>query len=331
MKILITGGCGYIGSHVAISLSQAGHVIKIIDNFSNSSKNIINEINSITQKKIDVIECDIRDQRHISKILDSTEIDAVFHFAGLKSVSESVNHPLKYYENNVSGSISLFNEILKTKIKKIIFSSSATVYSNQNKPPFNENHILSYNSHPYGQSKVIIEKVLHDMCKSDSHMSVGILRYFNPIGAHESGRIGDRPNNIPNNLIPYIIKVLEGKLPTLYIYGNDYDTKDGSGVRDYIHINDLTEGHIKAFKKINGKSGYNVWNLGSGTGYSVFEVIELFEELTGEKIPHQVVARRKGDVAVSLADPSKAMQELNWSPQENLRSMIKDSLKTISK
>ncbi len=327
MKILVTGGCGYIGSHATLALLKDGHDLTIIDNFCNSSQNMVGILENISNKKIPIVKGDLQNEDLVSSLFSNNKFEAVFHFAGLKSVSESVQHPLKYYLNNVVGTSNLLKEVQNHGVNKLIFSSSATIYSSKNPLPLKEDYPFATNTHAYGNSKIIIENMLRDISKANNNLSIAILRYFNPVGAHSSGIIGENPNNIPNNLVPYIVRVLEGKLPYLNIYGNDYDTPDGTGVRDYIHINDLIEGHLRAYKYLINNNGCHVWNLGSGKGHSVLEVKSLFEEIVSKDIPHRIVNRRDGDIAYSIADPSKANTELNWKTENDLKSMLFDAWK----
>ena len=326
-RIFLTGGAGYIGSHTAVILLEAGYDVVIYDNLSNSKVEAINRIEKITGKRPEFIKGDIRDKKALEKALEGC--DAVIHFAGLKAVGESVEKPLEYYNNNVCGSIALFEVMKKKGIKKIVFSSSATVYGDPKKLPLTENHPLNP-VNPYGRTKYMIELILKDLYNSDKNWHIAILRYFNPVGAHESGLIGEDPQGIPNNLMPYISQVAVGKREYLRVFGNDYNTIDGTGVRDYIHVIDLAIGHLKALEKLE-TIGYEVYNLGTGRGYSVLEVIKAFEKASGKKIPYKFVDRRPGDVAVCYADPSKANKELNWKAKYDIDKMCIDAWNWQSK
>lgn len=322
LEILVTGGTGYIGSHTCVELLSAGYKIVIADNLSNSKEEVVSRIEKITDRNIKFYKIDILDKEKLMYIFDENNIDAVIHFAGLKSVYESGKIPIKYYYNNVTGTLILCNVMQEYNVKKIVFSSSATVYGNSNIVPVKEDSPLSA-TNPYGRTKLMIEEILRDIYISDQEWGISLLRYFNPIGAHESGFIGEDPNDIPNNLMPYITKVALGKIDRLNVFGNDYDTHDGTGVRDYIHVVDLAKGHLKALERLN--KGINEYNLGTGTGYSVLDVITNFETATGKKIPYIIKGRRAGDVAKSYADPAKAYMELGWKAEKNLISMCKDA------
>ncbi|RMA93301.1 UDP-glucose 4-epimerase GalE [Hydrogenothermus marinus] len=326
-KIFLTGGAGYIGSHTAVVLLEAGYDVVIYDNLSNSKYEVINRIEKITGKRPEFIKGDIRDSKTLEKAIEGC--DAVIHFAGLKAVGESVEKPLEYYDNNVCGSVNLFKVMQKKNIKKIVFSSSATVYGDPQKLPLTEDHPLAP-VNPYGKTKYMIEEILKDLYNSDKNWHIAVLRYFNPVGAHESGLIGEDPQGIPNNLMPYISQVAVGKREYLRVFGNDYDTPDGTGIRDYIHVVDLAKGHLKALEKLD-EIGYEVYNLGTGRGYSVLEVVKAFEKASGKKIPYKIVERRPGDVAVCYADPSKAEKELNWKAEYDINKMCKDSWNWQSK
>jgi UDP-glucose 4-epimerase len=312
VNILLTGGAGYIGSHTAVELVNAGHFVVLLDNFSNSNENVLDRINEIAKQIIPCVKGDIRDTDLLIKKLTEFNIDAVIHFAGLKAIGESGKEPLKYYENNVAGSISLFEAMRKVNIKKIVFSSSATVYGQPKYLPYDEAHPLSPIS-TYGRTKLQVEDILRDISKSDSQWRIALLRYFNPVGAHESGRIGEDPKGTPNNLMPSIMQVALGKLPYLKIFGGDYDTKDGTGERDYIHVMDLANGHISALKYIQKYAGCEVFNLGTGNPISVLQLVEAYEKVSGNKIHTQVTARRNGDLAVCYADVNKASKVLSWN------------------
>ncbi|MBS7130548.1 UDP-glucose 4-epimerase GalE [Clostridium sp.] len=325
MSILVTGGAGYIGSHTSIELLQAGYDIVIVDNFCNSKPESLNRIEELTGKKPKFYEVDILDREGLNKVFDENNIEAVIHFAGLKAVGESVEKPIEYYENNISGTLVLCDVMRKHNVKKIVFSSSATVYGMNNKVPFSEDMPTASATNPYGSTKLFIEQILSDIYISDNEWSVALLRYFNPIGAHESGRIGEDPNGIPNNLMPYITQVAVGKRKELSVFGNDYDTHDGTGVRDYIHVVDLAKGHLKAVGKVLSSNGVEAYNLGTGIGYSVLDVVNSFEKASGQKVPYKIVERRAGDIATCYADATKALRELGWKAEKNLDDMCRDS------
>lgn len=324
MPILITGGAGYIGSHTCVELLDAGYDIVVVDNFSNSKPEVLNRIKEITKKDFKFYEVDILDKEELEKVFIQNNIEAVIHFAGLKAVGESVEIPLKYYHNNVTGTLVLCEVMKKYGVKKMVFSSSATVYGKPKSVPITEDFPLSA-TNPYGRTKLMIEEILKDVYISDNDWSIALLRYFNPIGAHESGRIGEDPNGIPNNLVPYITQVAIGKREKLSVFGNDYDTHDGTGVRDYIHVVDLAKGHLKALEKIMSTKGINVYNLGTGVGYSVFDIVKNFEKVTGKKIPYIITDRRPGDIDKSFADTTKAYKELGWKAEKSLEDMCRDS------
>ena len=325
MSILVTGGAGYIGSHTSIELLQPGYDIVIVDNFCNSKPESLNRIEELTGKKPKFYEVDILDRKGLNKVFDENNIEAVIHFAGLKAVGESVEKPIEYYENNISGTLVLCDVMRKHNVKKIVFSSSATVYGMNNKVPFSEDMPTASATNPYGSTKLFIEQILSDIYVSDNEWSVALLRYFNPIGAHESGRIGEDPNGIPNNLMPYITQVAVGKRKELSVFGNDYDTHDGTGVRDYIHVVDLAKGHLKAVGKVLSSNGVEAYNLGTGIGYSVLDVVNSFEKASGQKVPYKIVERRAGDIATCYADATKALRELGWKAEKNLDDMCRDS------
>ena len=322
--ILVTGGAGYIGSHTCVLLLEAGYDVVIIDNLSNSSPKSIDRVEKITGKRATFYECDILDKDGMRSVFKKHKIDAVIHFAGLKAVGESVAEPLKYYENNIAGTVYLLEVMQEFGVKKMVFSSSATVYGMTDKVPLTEDLPTSANS-PYGQTKLMIEQILTDLAASDKEWSVSLLRYFNPVGAHESGLIGENPKGIPNNLMPYITQVALGKLKELSIFGNDYPTKDGTGVRDYIHVVDLAEGHLKALDKLNTVKGIMIHNLGTGVGYSVLDLVNAFEEANNLKINYKFAPRRPGDVVVCYADPTKAKNELGWVAKKSVIDMCRDS------
>ena len=324
-KILITGGTGFIGSHTAVSLIEAGYDVVIIDNLCNSSAKILPRLKEITGKDITFYQGDIRDRAMLQKIFAKHQIKTVMHFAGLKAVGESNALPIKYYDCNVSGSLILAEEMAKAGVFSMVFSSSATVYGNPVRTPITEDMPVGGTTNPYGTSKYMVERILADIQKADPRWSMILLRYFNPVGAHKSGLIGEYPNGTPNNLLPYICQVASGKLPYLSVFGNDYDTPDGTGVRDYIHVVDLAEGHIKAMEANSRKSGVFAYNLGTGNGYSVLEIIKAFENASGLNIPYQIKPRRPGDIAVCFADPSYTNRQIAWKAQRDLAAMMADS------
>ncbi|EGZ51243.1 UDP-glucose 4-epimerase GalE [Neisseria wadsworthii] len=325
MTILVTGGTGFIGSHTVVTLLQQNHDVVILDNLSNSSPNILSRIYTITKKETPFYQGDIRDRALLRQIFCQHKIEAVMHFAGLKSVGESVSNPIKYYDNNVVGTLILAEEMAAAGIFNIVFSSSATVYGNPTQTPITETMPVGGTTNPYGTSKYVAERVLGDIQAADSRWSVTLLRYFNPIGAHESGLIGEHPNDIPNNLLPYVCLVGAGKQPFLSIFGNDYPTHDGTGVRDYIHVMDLAEGHLKAMQAKLNCSGVHIYNLGTGKGYSVLDVVKCFQAVSGLNIPYQFKPRRSGDVAECFADPSYTNQQINWQATRDLKQMITDA------
>lgn len=324
MAILVTGGAGYIGSHTCVELLQQNEEIIVVDNLINSSEETIEKIKEITDKNFKFYKIDLLDNINLEKVFKENNITEVIHFAGLKAVAESVKKPIEYYQNNVTGTLELLKLMNKYNCKKIIFSSSATVYGNPHTVPIKEDFPLS-TTNPYGTTKLIIERILQDLYISDNDFSIILLRYFNPIGAHGSGKIGEKPNGIPNNLMPYIVKVALGEYKELNIYGNDYNTPDGTGVRDYIHVVDLAKGHIQALKKARTENGVKIYNLGTGKGYSVLDIVKTFEKVNNVKIKYKIVERRAGDVAICYADPTKAKKELNWEAQKNLQDMCRDS------
>ena len=328
MKILVTGGAGYIGSHTAVELLKAGYDITIVDNLSNSSIDVIDAIKEITGKDFNFYKLDVKNERTLNKIFKEENIDAVIHFAAFKAVGESVEKPLKYYENNLENTISLLKVMKKNKIKKIIFSSSACVYGDPEELPIKETARLT-TTNPYGATKHMIERILKDVYKAETDLSVIILRYFNPVGADSSYKIGENPKGIPNNLMPFIMRVANGEIDHLNIFGNDYDTKDGTGVRDYIHVTDLAIGHIKTLEKANKDNGIFVYNLGTGTGYSVLEMVKTFEKVNNVKVPYEITKRRAGDIAACYADPSLAKKELGWEAKKTLEDMCYDSYQYI--
>lgn len=325
MAILVTGGTGFIGSHTVVSLIQAQYDVVILDNLCNSSINVLSRLTKITGKDIPFYQGDIRDRSVLKSIFQSHHIETVMHFAGLKAVGESVQQPIKYYDNNVVGSLILAEEMALAGVFNIVFSSSATVYGDPTRTPITEDMPVGGTTNPYGTSKYMVERILADIQKSNPDWSVILLRYFNPIGAHESGLIGEHPNGIPNNLLPYICQVASGKLPYLSVFGNDYPTHDGTGVRDYIHVVDLADGHLKAMQAKSYCSGTHIYNLGTGKGYSVLEMIQAFEKASGLTVPYQIKARRSGDIAVCFADPSFTNQEIAWKAERDLATMMVDT------
>lgn len=332
MAILLPGGAGYIGSHTAVELLKEGKEIIIIDNFSNSTPKALESIKSITGKDFKFYEMDYSDKEKLEKVFKENKIDAVINFAGFKAVGESVQKPIEYYTNNVSGALVLLDVMRKYGCKKFIFSSSATVYGDPEIIPITEECKIGGTTNPYGTTKLFIEQILKDIYKSDNTWDICILRYFNPVGAHESGLIGEEPKGIPNNLMPYVVRVAAGILPELSVFGNDYDTPDGTGVRDYIHVVDLAKGHVKALEKLDKeKEGLYIYNLGTGTGYSVLDMVKAFEETTGKEVKYKIAPRREGDIATCYADPSKARKELGWYTEKTLEDMCKDSWHFIEK
>ena len=323
--VLVTGGAGFIGSHTSVELLNAGYDIIILDNFVNSKPESLKRIKELTGKDFKFYQADIRDEEAMTKVFAENKIDAVIHFAGLKSVPQSVKEPLNYYDNNIAGTVCLCRVMDKAGCKKLVFSSSATVYGSKNPSPLREDMPTGGTTNPYGTTKYYIEQILQDLCISDSEWGVSILRYFNPIGAHKSGRIGEDPNGIPGNLMPYITQVAIGKLECLNVCGNDYPTPDGTGVRDYIHVVDLALGHIKALDRLLKVKGCEVYNLGTGKGYSVLDVVKAFEKASGIKINYRIAPRRAGDVACCYADATKAKEVLGWQAQYDIDDMCADS------
>lgn len=324
MAILVTGGAGYIGSHTAIELLGAGHEVVVCDNLSNSHANSVKAIERIAGRRPEFVKADILDRAALDRIFGEYRIDSVIHFAGLKAVGESVAEPVRYYRNNVTGSVNLFGAMADHGVKRLVFSSSATVYGDPHAVPIREDFPLKV-TNPYGRTKLIIEDVLRDIHRADESWRIAILRYFNPVGAHESGLTGEDPLGIPNNLMPFVSKVAVGQLPHLSVFGNDYPTRDGTGVRDYIHVTDLANGHLKALDKLDSGDGLNVWNLGTGAGCSVLELVAAFEEASGAKVPYVFVARRPGDVAECYADPARAAAELGWRAERGINDMCEDA------
>ena len=324
MRILVTGGAGYIGSHACIELLNAGYEVVVLDNLSNSKEESLRRVQEITGKTLEFHLADLLDKPAVDRIFDRAQVDAVIHFAGLKAVGESVTIPLRYYYNNITGTLNLCDVMSAHGVKHLVFSSSATVYGDPHTVPITEDFPTTA-TNPYGWTKWMIEQILRDAYRADNTWNIALLRYFNPIGAHASGRIGEDPNGIPNNLLPYIAQVAVGKLPKVSVFGNDYPTPDGTGVRDYIHVVDLSIGHVRALEKLRTNPGLVTYNLGTGNGYSVLQVIAAFEKACGKKIPYQLVARRAGDVAACYADPAKAKAELGWIAERGIDQMCADS------
>ena len=324
-KILVTGGAGYIGSHTCIELLNAGHEVVVLDNLSNSSEEALTRVKALTAKKLDFIEGDILDPQILDHIFQRHQIDAVIHFAGLKAVGESQQEPLKYFENNISGSISLVKAMERAQVFKLVFSSSATVYDEANISPLNEDMPTGMPTNNYGYTKLIVEQLLQKLSIADTRWSIALLRYFNPVGAHKSGQIGEDPQGIPNNLMPYVTQVAVGRREKLSIFGNDYDTIDGTGVRDYIHVVDLANAHLCALNNRLNAQGCRAWNIGTGNGCSVLEIAQTFEKVNGIHIPFEFSPRRAGDVATSFANNARAVVELGWQPQYGLEDMLADS------
>ena len=333
MSILVTGGAGFIGSHTVVELLNKGERVIIIDNFYNSKPEVLESIKKITGKDFKFYEIDYTDREELEKVFkENKDIESVIHFAGYKAVGESVKKPLEYYTNNVSGTLVLLETMRKYDVKKLVFSSSATVYGDPEIVPITENCKTGGTTNPYGTTKLFIEQILKDLYNSDNSWDIAILRYFNPIGAHESGLIGEEPQGIPNNLMPYIVRVAQGTLKELSVFGNDYNTSDGTGVRDYIHVVDLAKGHIKAIEKLNKENkGLYIYNLGTGHGYSVLEMVKAFENATGKKVPYKIVERRPGDIAECYSNPKKAEEELGWKVSKTLQEMCNDSWNFINK
>lgn len=324
MAVLVTGGAGYIGSHTCIELLESNHEVIIVDNLCNSDKIVVDRIKELSGKAPKFYEIDITNKKDLEIVFKENKIDSIIHFAALKAVGESVNMPVEYYSNNLISTLVLFELMKKYDIKKFVFSSSATVYGDPHACPILEDFPLSV-TNPYGRTKLIIEDMLRDICYADKSLDVAILRYFNPIGAHKSGKIGEEPNGVPNNIMPYITKIAVGKLPHLNVFGDDYDTPDGSGVRDYIHVLDLAHGHVKALEKLSEKPGLVTYNLGTGKGYSVIELVKAFSKANNIEIPYKIAPRREGDIATCYADPSKAEKELGWKAKYTIEEMCQDS------
>lgn len=324
MKILVTGGAGYIGSHTCLELLQAGHDVVVVDNLCNSSPKALDRVQELTGRSLSLFKVDLLDAPALDQVFQQHPVEAVIHFAGLKAVGESVGKPLSYYHNNVTGSVVLCETMQQHGVRNLVFSSSATVYGSGNESPLTEDMPLSA-TNPYGRTKLMIEQILRDLHAADPRWNVALLRYFNPVGAHPSGRIGEAPGGVPNNLFPYISQVAVGKLRELSVFGSDYPTRDGTGVRDFIHVVDLAIGHLKALERLHANPGAVAYNLGTGRGYSVLEAIAAFEKASGRKISFKLVTRRPGDVATSYADSSKANRELNWQAQRGLGDMCADT------
>lgn len=331
MKILLTGGAGYVGSHTAVEILNHEHEVTIVDNLSNSSKIAVRKITQLTNKPAEFIETDLLDKNTLDNIFKRNKFDAVVHFAGLKSVGESVTHPLDYYRVNILSTINLCEIMLKHQVNNLVFSSSATVYGEPERIPIDENCSVCDAANPYGRTKLVIERMLEDLCTAHPELNVIRLRYFNPVGAHQSGEIGEDPRGIPNNLLPFVTQVAVGKLKELIVFGNDYPTPDGTCIRDYIHVNDLAEGHLAALKKLESNPGLLTFNLGTGKGVSVLEMIAAFEKVNGLKIPYKVGARRQGDIAVSYTDPTLAARELGWKARLSLEDICRDAWKWQNK
>ena len=332
MKVLVTGGCGYIGSHTCVELINNGYEVIVVDNLANSKRDVIDKIKSITGKDVLFYEYDLCNKDNVKKIFnENPDIDAVLHFAGLKAVGESVSLPIKYYENNLISTLSLVDVMQEYNCNKLVFSSSATVYGDPVKLPITEEQLVGGTTNPYGTTKYFIERILKDVCIANPNFKVALLRYFNPIGAHSSGLIGENPNGIPNNLMPYIIKVATKELPILNVFGDDYETKDGTGVRDYIHVVDLAKGHIKALEHLDAINSVCIYNLGTGNGFSVLELINTFERVNNIKVNYHIVDRRPGDIAECYADPTKAKEELGWVAEKTIEDMCKDAYNFVIK
>ena len=332
MSILVTGGAGYIGSHTVVELLNADREVVIVDDFSNSKPEVLDAIRQITGKDFKFYELNYLDRKKLDKVFKENNIEAVMNFAGFKAVGESVQKPIEYYTNNISGCLVLLDVMKKYGVKKFIFSSSATVYGDPEKVPITEESKTGGTTNPYGTTKLFIEQILKDIYVSDNTWDICILRYFNPVGAHESGLIGEEPKGIPNNLMPYVVRVASGQLKELSVFGNDYNTPDGTGVRDYIHVVDLAKGHVAALKKLDKEqNGMYIYNLGTGTGYSVLDMVKAFEKSTGKKVPYKIAPRRQGDIATCYAEPKKAKEELGWTATKTLEDMCKDSWDYINK
>ena len=324
MRVLVTGGAGYIGSHTCVELLEAGHSVTVVDNLCNSKEESLRRVREITGRDLDLVRADLRDGAALDALLAGRRFDAVIHFAGLKAVGESVQRPIDYYENNVGGTLGLCRALAKAGVRNLVFSSSATVYGDPESVPIREDFPLAA-TNPYGRSKLFIEEILRDLHGADPSWNLALLRYFNPVGAHPSGRIGEDPGGIPNNLMPFVAQVAVGKLPRLRVFGDDYPTPDGTGVRDYIHVVDLARGHLAALEKLREAPGVVVYNLGTGRGYSVLEMVAAFERASGRPIPYEIVARRPGDIATCYADPTLAREELGWQAELGIDAMVTDT------
>jgi UDP-glucose 4-epimerase len=324
MRILVTGGAGYIGSHTCCELLAAGHAVVVVDNLCNSKEESLRRVMEIAGRDLDFVKADLRDRAALDAIFRGQAIDAVIHFAGLKAVGESTRIPLAYYENNVGGTLTLCQAMAEAGVRRLVFSSSATVYGDPATVPIREGFPLSA-TNPYGRSKLMVEEILRDLADSDGAWAIDLLRYFNPVGAHPSGRIGEDPNGIPNNLMPYVAQVAVGKLAELQVFGDDYPTPDGTGVRDYIHVVDLARGHLRALERPDRGTGVSVYNLGTGRGYSVLEMVRAFEDASGRRVPYRVGDRRPGDIATCYADPSLAEAELGWRAEFGIEAMVRDA------
>ncbi|RZF94948.1 UDP-glucose 4-epimerase GalE [Pseudoalteromonas sp. CO302Y] len=325
MTILVTGGAGYIGSHTVLELLQQGNEVIVLDNLSNSSNESLKRVKQITEKEITFYQGDVQDRECLDEIFKHHNIDSVIHFAGLKAVGESVAKPIEYYQNNVQGTLTLVDAMRDAGVFKLVFSSSATVYGNPASLPIREDFPVGGTTNPYGTSKLMVEMILQDIVKSDDRFALALLRYFNPVGAHKSGLIGEDPNDIPNNLLPYISQVAVGRLEKLSVFGDDYNTKDGTGVRDYIHVVDLALGHLKALERIADNTGAHIYNLGTGNGYSVLEMVNAFEKASGQAVPYQISPRRSGDIAACYAATEKAFNELGWQAERGIDEMMQDT------
>jgi UDP-glucose 4-epimerase len=324
MRILVTGGAGYIGSHTCVELLQAGHDVVVVDNLSNSKEESLRRVQELAGRSLEFHKIDVLDEVGLKAVFERSPVEAVVHFAGLKAVGESVQKPLEYFHTNVTGTLVLCQVMREHRVRNLVFSSSATVYGDPHTVPITEDFPLSA-TNPYGRSKLMIEEILDNLHKGDPSWNIAILRYFNPIGAHPSGRIGEDPNGIPNNLVPYIARVAVGKYPYLRVFGNDYPTLDGTGIRDYIHVVDLAIGHLRALEKLTSNPGLVTYNLGTGRGYSVLEVVTAFEKACGKSIPYRIIERRPGDIAACFADPTKARQDLGWQAKRGIEEMCVDA------
>ena len=325
MRVLVTGGTGYVGSHTALALLQAGHAVTLLDNGHNSDPSVAERVGAIAGHEAPLVQADIRDQGALARVLADGDFDAVMHFAALKAVGESVERPLAYYDVNVGGTARLCRAMAEAGVNRLIFSSSATVYGDPERVPLTEDAPTGRATNPYGHTKSMAERILADQCHAEPDWAVGVLRYFNPVGAHESALIGERPQGEPANLVPYVTQVAAGEREVLTVFGDDYPTRDGTGVRDYIHVMDLAEGHVRALERIARQPGWQVWNLGRGEGHSVLEVIRTFETVTGRRVPYRVAGRRPGDIAACWADPGRAQRELGWRAERDLATMLQDA------